>query len=826
MLLHANSDFEERETFFVEVILPLSLSINYTYRVPCELNEEVAVGKRVVVQFGKHKIYTALIKSVHHQAPAHYQAKYILDVVDKQPILYPRQLQFWDWLKAYYLCNEGDIMAAALPSGLKLASETTVSLKGHPEESIIDLTEKERLVYEFLVQKGKFQVDKMANLFGQKSIYQLLNTLIEKDLVVVEEEMTDKFKPMTKTFVRLNPVFTEEEALKELFSTLERSPKQLEALMWLLKLQKESSSILKSKLIEESGCGQSAYKSLVDKQIFVQTNQVVSRLLEGESAIDLNYALSEAQERALAQVKACWKDTDVTLLFGVTASGKTQIYLKLIQEFLEQGKQALFLLPEIALTTQIVERIKLFFGNKIGVYHSKFNENERVEIWNKVLSGQYQVVIGARSAVFLPFQNLGLVIVDEEHESSYKQQDPAPRYHARDAAIYLAMRSSAKVLLGSASPSIESYYNAQTGKYGLVRLDERFGQVLLPEFKIVNITEAKLKKEMMSFFTQDLIQEIKSVIDQGNQVIIFQNRRGYATILICSTCGFAPKCVNCDVSLTFHKSSGKLHCHYCGFQENSLTSCPACGSVHIEQKGLGTERLEEELNLIFPEVKTTRLDLDTAKSKKGMHAIISDFQENKSQILIGTQMVAKGLDFDHVQLIGIINADIILNYPDFRSFERAYQLLAQVAGRAGRRDVQGKAVVQTYNENHRILQYVKRNDYQAMFEMELSEREKFNYPPFSRLMMITLKHRNFNTLNLAAHYLAKELKHFLGPRVLGPQPPLVGRIRNYYLLQIQLKIEKQVSVGGVKTSIVDLVKHFHTIKEFKSVIVQIDVDPY
>ncbi|RYG19047.1 MAG: primosomal protein N' [Chitinophagaceae bacterium] len=516
-----------------------------------------------------------------------------------------------------------------------------------------------------------------------------------------------------------------------------------------------------------------------------------------------------------------------SLLKSLTGhSTQTHIHEKLIEKAIEGGGQVLFLLPEIALTTQIVERIKLYFGDKIGVYHSKFNDNERVEIWNKVLNGAYQVVLGARSAVFLPFGDLKLIVVDEEHESSYKQHEPAPRYQARDAAVFLGHLHQAKVVLGSATPSIESYYNASTSKYGLVKLEERFGGVLLPLQEVVSIAEETKRKKMTAYFTSVLLERISTALENKEQIILFQNRRGYATILICATCGYAPKCVNCDVSLTFHKTSGKLHCHYCGYHQNSITTCPACGSVHIEQKGFGTERIEEELSLIFPEVKIARLDLDSTRTKNGMQQLIADFQDKKTQILIGTQMVAKGLDFDNVSLIGVINADTLLNYPDFRAFERSYQLLAQVAGRAGRRDKQGLSIIQAYSDSHRIIKQVLDNNYLEMYADELLEREKYNYPPFTRLIFINVKHKDANVLNIAAQNLANALRVQLGNRILGPEQPLVARIRNYYLKQISIKIEKTIAVQKVKSILKDTIKAFNTQKEFKSVIVQIDVDPY
>jgi len=539
-----------------------------------------------------------------------------------------------------------------------------------------------------------------------------------------------------------------------------------------------------------------------------------------------NYELSAAQTTAITGVQDAFQKKEVVLLHGVTASGKTQIYIKLIEEAIADGGQAFFLLPEIALTTQIVERIKHYFGDAIGVYHSKFNDFERVEIWNKVLNGTFKIILGARSAVFLPFQDLKFIVVDEEHEASYKQHEPAPRYQARDCAVYLAHLHHAKVILGSATPSIESYYNALTEKYGLVTLTDRFSGVELPNHQVVSLAEETKRKKMVSYFSSVLIEDIQACLENQEQVILFQNRRGYATILICATCGFAPKCVNCDVSLTFHKSSGKLHCHYCGYHQNTLNICPACGSVHIEQKGFGTERVEEELALLFPEARIARLDVDSTRTKNSLQKIITDFQEGTTNILIGTQMVAKGLDFDNVSLIGIINADTLLNYPDFRAFERSYQLLAQVSGRAGRRDKQGKVDIQAYDDNHRIIQQVVDNRYEEMYEDEIAERKQFNYPPFSRLIFLNLKHKDPDVLNHASRMLANSLRTQLGKRVLGPEQPLVSRVRNYFLMQIIVKAERDTAIQKVKNLITETILQVNVDPAFKGVIIQIDVDPY
>jgi len=819
-------DFSERDTLFIEVILPLSLAKNYIYRVPFHLNEHTAVGKRVIVQFGKSKIYTALIKSISQTAPELYQAKYIIDVIDEHPVVNEHQLRFWDWMTDYYLCNEGDVMSAALPAGLKLASETIIILREEINREELAVTDKEAILITALEKHKRLSVDQISALLGQKTVFPIIRTLLEKEIVYIAEEVVEKYRPLLKSYISLSPFYKEEENIRHLFEVLERAPKQLDALLAYIKLSKAGNEVSKQQLLEESNCGQAALKALLDKGIFLLMKKAVSRLQDDNDELILNFKLSDAQQTALTAIQTEFQTKDVVLLHGITASGKTQVYIRLIEQAIATGGQVLFLLPEIALTTQIVERIKRYFGDAIGVYHSKFNDNERVEIWNNVINGKYKIVLGARSSVFLPFNDLKMIVVDEEHESSYKQNEPAPRYQARDAAVYLAYLHKAKIVLGSATPSIESYFNALNHKYGLVTLTERFGGVELPLQEVVSISEETKRKKMVSYFSSVLIDDITATLEKKEQVILFQNRRGYATILICKTCGFAPKCVNCDVSLTFHKSSGKLHCHYCGYHENSMNICPACGSVHIEQKGFGTERIEEELSLIFPDVKIARLDVDSTRTKNSLQKIIGEFQEKKTEILIGTQMVAKGLDFDNVTLIGVINADTLLNYPDFRAFERSYQLLAQVAGRAGRRNKQGKVCIQAYDDNHRIIKQVVDNNYLEMYNDEIAERRQFHYPPFTRLIFINVKHKDANLLNAASARFAAMLRAQLGNRVLGPEQPLVSRIRNYYIKQLIIKSDKTDAIQKVKAILKQTISDFNTEKTFKGVIIQIDVDPY
>lgn len=827
MLEFAEVSHTDRKTLFVEVILPLAIAKNYTYRVPYQLNDTVAVGKRVVVQFGKSKLYTAIIASISELPPDKYEAKYIMDVLDDRPVVTLQQLQYWQWLAEYYMCNLGEVMNAALPSALKLASETKIELnKDYPIDKA-ELHDKEFLIVDALNIQPELTVGDIVKLLGQKTVMPILKSMFEKNIINISEEVSDRYRPRMRTFITLNPVYHDQESLKELFPILEkRAPRQADALLAYIKLARTQKNISKNELIDESGAGASSIQSLIDKEIFFAQEKNVSRLYVEEDEINDHFKLSGQQEQGLRQIREQFEQKDVVLLHGVTSSGKTQVYIRLIEEMINTGRQVLYLLPEIALTTHIIERLRQYFGNYIGVYHSRFNDNERVEVWQKVLNNEYKVVLGARSAVLLPFVDLGLIIVDEEHETSYKQFDPAPRYNARDAAIYLAGSSGGKVLLGSATPSFETYYNARTHKYGLVELAERFGGVQLPETDVVSIIEETKKKTMQSHFTSVLMEDIKTALANKEQVILFQNRRGYAPVLVCKVCAYTPRCINCDVSLTYHKSSGKLHCHYCGYKEDAPLICPACGSTHLEYKGFGTEKVEDELSILLPEAKIARMDLDTTRSKNSLQKILNDLEEKKIDILVGTQMVAKGLDFSGVTVIGIINADSLLKYPDYRANERSFQMLAQVSGRAGRRGKQGKVVIQTYDPAHRVIKQVIENNYLDLYLTEMTERKGFKYPPFYRIINLGIKHKNPEILHNQAEYLASELRKNFGDRVIGPEFPLISRIRNYYIKSIMLKFEKDgISINRVKTVIKDVITQFQTTKLSKGSVIQADVDP-
>ncbi len=815
-----------RTTLFVEVVLPLAISKLYTYRVPDAWNDRLAVGKRVIVQFGKNKVYSAIVYRISDKPPDRYEAKYILEVLDDQPVVNDLQLRLWDWLSSYYLCTLGEVMQAALPAALKLASETkVVAATEGVDRSALD--DKEFLILDALDLSPELKVSDIAKLLGQKTVFPILKRMFEKGLILISEEIAPKFKPKRKTFVRLHGDYADELGLKLLLDSFAKAPRQQDAVLAYIQLKRTQPEVSKPELMERSGCSAAVIAALAAKGVFVLEERAVSRLGGEDVELTGDFTFNDAQSVAFNEINARFAERDVVLLHGVTASGKTQVYVRLMEQVIANGGRVLYLLPEIALTTQITERLRLHFGGKLGVYHSRFNDNERAEVWQKVLANEYQVVVGARSAVFLPFEGLGLVIVDEEHETSYKQFDPAPRYHARDTAIYLGHLHAAKVLLGSATPAIESYYNARSGKYGLVTLNQRFGDAKLPEIVTVNIGEAHREGAMFSYFSSVLLNEIQQAIAAKRQVILFQNRRGHTPLSQCRTCGYIAKCLHCDVSMTYHKSSGKLHCHYCGFSEDPIQVCPACGSTHIESKGFGTERVEEELELLLPEARVGRLDLDSTRGKHGFDRVLTDFDEHRYDILVGTQMVAKGLDFGNVSTIGIINADGLINYPDFRAYERAFSLLAQVSGRAGRRADSGKVIIQSHAPNHRIIQQVMANDYEKMFMTEVTERKNYRYPPFFRLFKFDVKHQDQQSVHDAANRLAADLRMGLGHRVVGPEVPLVARVRNQYIYSILLKVERTgISIGKVKDLLADTLVRFAADKANRGVRVQLDVDPY
>lgn len=823
----------ERITLFVDVLLPLAVKGSFTYRVPIELNDEVGVGKRVVVNFGKSKLYTALIVNIHQQAPVGYTAKYIHSVLDLKPVVLPIQFSFWNWMSNYYMCSMGEVMAAALPSGLKLNSETRLCLNENYDGDTTQLSDKEFLLYEALHTSGELTLQDIVQIVEQKNIYSLIRSLFDKRVVLIEEELKERYKPIYETYIDLNKEFASDEALQLLMNQLEkRAFKQLQVLIKYLSFCKfpETKPVNKKEILKDSDDLNAALGALIKKNIF-EVFKLESSRLQSYDATHAIKELSDVQQNALSEVKECFKNKDVVLLHGVTSSGKTEIYIKLIEEAINKGEQVLFLLPEIALTSQIINRLRAVFGNQVGVYHSRFNEQERVEIWNKVLDAseaeiaEYKVILGARSALFLPFTKLGLVIIDEEHETSYKQHDPAPRYHARDAALYLANLHKTKVLLGSATPSFESYYKATTHKFGLVSVTERYKGIELPEIKIVNVSTETKQKTMHSHFSSVVLDTLKLTIENKEQAILFQNRRGFAPLLECEICAWTPTCKNCDVSLSYHKAVNVLRCHYCGYTENVPATCSACGSASVQYKGFGTEKIEDELSIFMPEIKIERMDLDSTRSRFSYQRIIQNFEEGQTDVLVGTQMITKGLDFDNVSLVVILNADSMLNFPDFRAFERAYQLMEQVSGRAGRKNKRGTVIIQTRKPEHFVIEQLLTHNYQALFNVQMNEREKYHYPPFYNLIKLTLKHKDIDVLNYCANMFVNQLKVELGQRVLGPEFPGVSKVRNYYLKEVLIKLEKDISQSKVKQFIRQQIDNLYQLNEFKSLIIQPDVDP-
>lgn len=824
---------EERKTFFVDVILPLPIHNVFTYRVPFELNQFLKTGIRVVVPFGKSKLQTGIITRIHEEVPQ-YITKYIASILDESPIITGKQFKLWQWISEYYMAPIGDVMNAALPSNFKLASETKVVL--HPDASINteQLTDREYQVFEALEIQGELDLKEISEILQIKTIQPIIKSMIDKRVVITTEDLKHKFTPKTELFVSLSSAYQSESKLEELinsYSEKKSKAKQVDAILTYLKLggfKDNKATPIKRSELDKSGASVSSMNTLEKDGVFEIERLQISRIASNHQQIHERKTLSNEQREALNEIKKSFLDKEVTLLHGVTGSGKTEIYVELIQEQLEQGKQVLFLLPEIALTTQLIERLAYYFGNQVGVYHSKFNANERVEIWNTLLKGdasKFQIVVGARSSVFLPFQNLGLIIVDEEHESSFKQYDPSPRYNARDTAMVLAAFHKAKTLLGSATPAIETYFNAKDGKYGLVELNKRFGNVQLPEIMTANMRKEKRDKTMQSDFSSFLMSHIKEALDRKEQIILFQNRRGYNPVWACEVCSWTPMCKNCDVSLTYHKQSNILKCHYCSYFTPPIGSCPSCGSNRLKMIGFGTEKIEDELQILLPGVRVQRLDLDTTRSKNSYQQILKDFDDRKIDILVGTQMVTKGLDFDNVSLVGILDADMMLRRPDFRAFERSYQLMSQVAGRAGRKEKRGTVIVQTMDPDHHIIQKVMDHDYLSMYNNEIIERKNYLYPPYYKVISMTLRHRNANDLDVIAEDLAKPLRHFLGNRILGPEYPIVKRVQNYYLKIIRIKIEREASQRKVKEKLKEIIDGFYAKPMNKSCRISIDVDP-
>jgi primosomal protein N' (replication factor Y) len=815
--------------FFAEVILPLSLAKTFTYSVSEAEYNYINKGMRVAVPFGKSKVYTALVIDTHQNQPILYDAKEIHQILDEKPIVTDVQIAHWKWISSYYMCAIGDVYRGAMPSGLLLESETLISQKTDVFVDESALSDDEFLIYQALQQQSSLKIQDIVAILNKKNIFPVIQKLIDKNILVLQEEMLESYKPKLVRYIRLHSKYESNEALGELLEKLKSANKQKEILLTFFQLNaSEKKPITVKKLVEAANSTSATVKALIEKEIFEDYFIQEDRVKFSEKRKEEQLQLSEAQQNAFEGIKASFIQKEVCLLHGVTSSGKTEIYIKLIEEYLVSGKQVLYLLPEIALTTQLVARLSAYFGNKVAVFHSKYNNNERVEVWTQVLknSEKAQIIIGARSALFLPFYNLGFIIVDEEHEQTFKQVDPAPRYHARDASIVLASFHKAKVLLGSATPSIETYFNAQSNKYGLVEITERYGKVMMPEIELVDLKDKYFRKKMKGHFSDSLIEGITNALSLGEQVILFQNRRGYSPLLECMTCGHVPHCQQCDVSLTYHKHKNQLRCHYCGYSIVKPTHCHSCFSVDLTTKGFGTEQIQQELVELFPDNSIGRMDQDTTRGKFGFEKIIDSFKNKEVDILVGTQMLAKGLDFDNVSLVGIMNADNMLYHPDFRAFERSFQMMVQVSGRSGRSEKQGKVIIQTYNPNHNTIQQVTTNDYLSMFNEQLYDRQIYKYPPYFRIIKLTLKQRDFNKLKEGAIWLHQVMTLNLNMPVLGPEEPAISRIRNEYIRIIIIKIPQNISVTITKKTIQKMLNSFDSVAQYRAIKVSVNVDFY
>ncbi|GAA4267908.1 replication restart helicase PriA [Hyunsoonleella aestuarii] len=816
-------------SFFIDVIIPIPLQKLFTYSITFSEADFLKRGMRVAVPFGKSKIYTGIVYNIHNDAPSAYEAKEIQQILDETPIVNDKQLQLWDWISKYYMCTLGDVMRAALPSAFILESETVISKSSltNIDESI--LKDDEFLVYEALHHQSNLKIHDVSNILDKKNVLSVIKRLIEKEAISVHEEVYEKYKPKLVRYVKLHADYSSQDSLQNLLDDLTRAPKQRDAVMTLFSISAQTKKPVKvSDLSKRSNTSTSIIKALIDKcvleEYYIQMDRVEYSGEDNEASKQLN----TYQENALSELKDSFKNHNVSLLHGVTSSGKTEIYVKLIEEVLNEGRQVLYLLPEIALTAQLITRLQNYFGEQVAIFHSKYSVHERVEVWNNVLhnSAKAKIVLGARSSIFLPFNNLGLTIIDEEHEQSFKQFDPAPRYHARDTAIVLANMHQARTLLGSATPSLESYFNAKQNKYGLVEITKRFNNVLMPDIELVDIKDKLKKKRMKGHFSDRLIEEMIETLKDGCQIILFQNRRGFSPIVECNICGHSPQCPNCDVSLTYHQYRNQLRCHYCGYNSTMIQDCIACGSQDLDNKGFGTEQIEEEVKLLFPDSKVARMDLDTTRGKYGYEKIINALEQQEIDILVGTQMLTKGLDFRNVKLVGIMNADNMLNFPDFRAHERSFQLMLQVSGRAGRTEERGKVLIQTYNPHHNILQQVSTNNYIDMFNEQMNDRNNFKYPPVYKQIKITLKHKEYNKVETASNWYAKSLRQVFKENILGPESPPIARIRNQFHKNILVKIPKEQSLAKTKEAIIKINNSFFSVKDFRSVKVILNVDNF
>ncbi|MFM7671084.1 MAG: primosomal protein N' [Bacteroidota bacterium] len=816
---------ETGSSLYAEVIVPIAVPQNFTWSVPEEWREQIGVGKRVEVNLGNRRRYAGIVKTLHTQKPVGFHPKPILQVLDDEPIVSQQQLDFWTWIAQYYLCTEGEVMAAALPTNFKLSSETWVRYRSDHSLDLTTLDDPEFLLAEALSVKKQLRIAEVQLVLQNRKVLSTIDRLAALGIAELVDSLQEKYTNKEEVFIELAPVYRSEKTLQELLNGKWRSAKQLELLLLFLDNNPTGDPIERSSFIKKHSVSTAIVQALVEKGILVVSYQKVDRIVRADSFIEVGFSLSAQQQQALASVTAAWNDKDVCLLKGVTGSGKTHIYIELIADALRKGKQVLYLLPEIALTGQIIRRLQKHFGGSVGVYHSKFSSNERVEIWKDVLSGKIRVLLGARSSLFLPFTDLGLIICDEEHDASYKQQDPAPRYHARDAAIYLATQQGAKILLGSATPSLETYYQSEQGKYGLVELTERFGTGVLPSLRFID-TRAILKEDRTRVSLSPLlIKKMTAVLDRKRQIILFQNRRGYSPYQICTVCGWIPRCQHCDVSLTYHKKNNQLRCHYCGTQYPLVSRCISCGNHRFGQRSFGTERIEEQIQQYFPKSKVARMDVDTVRGKEAHDKLIRQFESGEVDILVGTQMVVKGLDFDRVDLVGILDADGLLHFADFRANERAFQLMEQVSGRAGRKDAGGEVIVQTSEPNHPILAQVAQHDYAAFYSSELKKRSDFGYPPFFRLVRILFRHKDAGIVQLASIEWMKAMGEKWKSFLLGPSEPLIARVRDQYRMEAWLRLPRS-SAGWqeAKRKIIHASEEIKKNKLLARVDIVLDVD--
>ena len=809
---------------YAEIIIPLALPKNYTWEIPASLEAEIMIGMRVEVMLGANKRYAGIVKQLIAEKPAAFNPKPILSILDEAPIVYPHQLALWEWMAQYYMCTEGEVMQAAVPSHLKISSESVFIFNPDAALDSQQLSDAEYITSEALQIKKELSLVEVQKILDRKSVYPVINKLIQKGICYIQENMTDKYKAKEENYILLAPTYQNDKAIEALLNEWTRAPKQLALLLSFLHLEKTEGSVSQKSILAKSGASHAQLKALIDKGILLVEKRKIDRLATTTDAGNKSmHQLSEKQQIAFENIQNSFAQNPVHLLHGITGSGKTQIYVALINEIVKQGQQALYMLPEIALTAQMIRRLKQYFGNSIAIYHSKFNPNERVEIWNKVKSGEIKIVLGARSALFLPYKNLSLIIIDEEHDSSYKQQEPAPRYQARDTAIYYANQINAKVILGSATPSVESFYNAAQKKYGYTHLTERFNKGALPNIELV---DTKKQPTGTAILTPVLLAAIKNTIEQNKQVILFQNRRGNAPYLICETCGWIPHCKHCDVTLTYHKQKNLLSCHYCGATYPILTTCQACGKQHFRQKSFGTEQIEEKLNQALPGIIIARMDFDNVKGKNEHDQLIQQFEQRQIDVLVGTQMVVKGLDFENVDLVGIVDADSLLNFNQYRVNERAFQMMEQVSGRAGRKNSNGKVLIQVSQVQHPIVQLVQQHDYLGFYKFEIQNRKQFSYPPFSRLMSLLFKHKDNAIAEEAANHFLHTLTPEIQRTVLGPAQPLVNRVRNKYIWELCVKISTQSGQLQIaKKQLLHYIRLLEVHPRYKTVQIIIDIDP-